>query len=233
MGGNGPMDIQTKLTVLKKIYDIYEGFAAKLDTFCQKGCADCCTCNVTLTTLEGYWMTASLATAGKTDWFEKLQQQLPLQRFSPKISTNALAAMCARGEAPPDEQPHEGQTPCPLLESDMCPAYLGRPFGCRCMMSKKHCRDTGYADMDSYTLTVNTVVLQYIEHVDADGCSGNLTDVLLYLQQKEHLKHDTTVRADCDAAGLISNHPLTVLMVPPEHRQRIQPLLKALSSIKA
>jgi hypothetical protein len=38
---------------------------------------------------------------------------------------------------------------------------------------------------------------------------------------------------DCKNVGLITNHPLTTLMIPPEHRAQMQPILKSLRKIQA
>ncbi|MEE8430140.1 MAG: hypothetical protein V3S16_02730 [Candidatus Desulfatibia sp.] len=48
------MEINTKRAVWEQICRIYDDFIGKLEPVCQKYCAHCCTCNVTLTTLEGY-----------------------------------------------------------------------------------------------------------------------------------------------------------------------------------
>ncbi|MBW1709950.1 MAG: hypothetical protein JRJ73_08730, partial [Deltaproteobacteria bacterium] len=50
------MDLNLKIAVLDQICRIYDEFVAKLDIACEKYCADCCTRNVTMTTLEGYLM---------------------------------------------------------------------------------------------------------------------------------------------------------------------------------
>ena len=48
------MNLQRKMAVLERIYEIYDNFTKGLDVACKKQCANCCTCNVTMTTLEGY-----------------------------------------------------------------------------------------------------------------------------------------------------------------------------------
>ena len=48
------MNLAKKLVVLEQIYEIYDNFAKGLDVACKKYCANCCTRNVTMTTLEGY-----------------------------------------------------------------------------------------------------------------------------------------------------------------------------------
>jgi hypothetical protein len=85
--------------------------------------------------------------------------------------------------------------------------------------------------MPDFVLTVNTVFLQTIEHLDATGCTGNLADVLLCLLPDENQQAYREGRLSCSATGLTGNHPLTVLMVPPEHRDRLQPILQALGKL--
>ncbi|MBU0698368.1 MAG: hypothetical protein KKE59_02915, partial [Proteobacteria bacterium] len=67
------MSTDTKLAVLDRIYEIYDDFVGKLDVACQKYCTRCCTCNVTLTTLEGYQLAEYLVSSGQTNVFAKLQ----------------------------------------------------------------------------------------------------------------------------------------------------------------
>ena len=53
--------LNKKINVLHQIYEVYDQFATSLDLACEKYCADCCTCNVTLTTLEAYPIATHLA----------------------------------------------------------------------------------------------------------------------------------------------------------------------------
>ena len=86
--------------------------------------------------------------------------------------------------------------------------------------------------MDATVVAVNTLFLQTIEHVDADGCSGNMLDVLKVLGQAENRAAYAEGALDCSGNGLIANRPMKVLMVPPEHRQRIDPILQRLRTIR-
>ncbi len=86
--------------------------------------------------------------------------------------------------------------------------------------------------MDDFVLSVNTVFLQTIEHVDAGGCSGNLVDVLRAMsveQNREAYRNDIL---HCTGNGLIANQPLEVLMIPPEHRTQIEPILQELRQVR-
>jgi len=83
--------------------------------------------------------------------------------------------------------------------------------------------------MDPFILSVNNVLMQFVEHVDQGGLTGNLMDVLLYLSEKENRRSYETGAIITGANGLLANHALTVLMVPPEHRQPMAPVLKSLN----
>ena len=101
------------------------------------------------------------------------------------------------------------------------------------MVSSRRCDETGFADMDPFVVTVNNVILQYIEHVDRDGYSGNLTDLILFMASAENRRRYRDGALDRPPEGLIRNHPVRALMVPPRHRQKIAPLLKALEQVPA
>jgi len=85
----------------------------------------------------------------------------------------------------------------------------------RCLVSRNNCGDKGYAEIDDFVLSVNTVFLQTIEHLDIHGCADNLTDVLDFMLAEDNWAEYDTATLGCTKTGLISNHPLTVLMIPP------------------
>jgi len=94
------------------------------------------------------------------------------------------------------------------------------------MVSSIDCRKTGHAQVDEFILTVNNLFLQYIEHIDPHGGTGSLIDILLYFDQPallETFQRKMTIAGD---AVLALNRPIPVRMVPPEHRLRVQPILK-------
>ena len=222
--------IDQPLAILDQLYGIYDQFLNTVDIVCEKYCADCCTCNVTLTTLEARKIISALDNNAMQVMMKKLMKQIEKQRFSPKITTNQLADICMSGEDPPEEpiDPSWGQ--CPLLQDDKCPIYDVRPFACRCMISKHRCADTGTAEIDEFTITVSNVFLQYIEHIDQNGFSGNMTDVLPHIISKDVPGINTN--SETTQACLIKNSPLRTLMIPPEHREKIEPIMNALRAIK-
>lgn len=223
--------MDSKLSMLDKIYRIYDDFACDLDVACKRYCSDCCTRNVTMTTLEGYKIVEYMISNGKTDLFKNIQKDIHKKRFQPKLTTNALADLCVSGKDMPDEESDYKWGACPLLTENECPIYTVRPFGCRCFVSTVKCLEKGYADVDPFVITVNNLFLQYIEHIDSQGCSGNLSDVLLFLKSKETLESYKEGSLNFTDSGLSSNRLIPVLLIPPEHQLRIQPILQAIQKI--
>ena len=225
------MNLSDKLTALEKIYEIYTEFTSSIDLACKKYCDHCCTTGVILTTVEGYKIFKTLQSAGNPQWIDAIRQAAARERFQPKITTNQLANLCAEGIEPPAEKNTEWKK-CPFLIHHECPVYSVRPFGCRCLVSRNDCGKNGYADMDDFVLSVNTMFLQAIEHLDDGGCSGNLIDVLgVMASEKNRLAYENN-KLKCSTTGLIANQPLKVLMIPPEHRAKIEPILKSLRQIR-
>ena len=153
------------------------------------------------------------------------------RHFKPQITTNQMARRCMTGQDIPEEINDPAWGSCPLLSQKECPIYPIRPFGCRCMMSKTICAETGYADIDAFTLTVANLFNQFIEHLDQNGMTGNLIDVLTFLDDDKNLMAYQSEPMGIKAKGLIPNIPIPVLMIPPEHRKRIEPLLDPLKKV--
>jgi hypothetical protein len=86
--------------------------------------------------------------------------------------------------------------------------------------------------VEEFVLSLNTVFLQTIEHLDADGCSGNLLDVLAVMAVSEKRDRYAAGALNCTENGLIANHPLRTLMLPAEHRARMEPILDRLRGIR-
>lgn len=226
-----PMSIEKKLALLEGIYSIYDKFAERQDSACRKHCAHCCTFNVSITTLEGYYLIHKLDPDQRRNLQEVLENEDATERFRPQVTTNKIAELCRHGETVPEEVFSVEKQNCPLLRQDACPVYQLRPFGCRCFVSRIPCGKSGVADVEEYVLSVNTVFLQTIEHLDNNGCTGNLIDVVLWLLSPENRHAYRQNRLACLSAGLVANKPLTVLMVPPEHREGLQPIFAALNAL--
>ncbi|MBU4209520.1 MAG: hypothetical protein KKD12_07625 [Proteobacteria bacterium] len=224
------MDLYSKLEVLDRIYKIYDAFTDSLELACQRYCSTCCTRNVIITSIEGYKIADHLIENGKSELFKKIKDESYKKRFRPIITTNKIADLCIQGKELPDEEIDSSWGNCPLLINDECPIYMVRPFNCRCMVSKTNCVDK--AEMDPFVLTVNNVFLQYIEHIDQRGFSGNFTDVLLFMESEDNRKNYSMEVLKEIGKDLIKNMPMPLLLVPPEHKQQIKPIINSLQTIK-
>ena len=225
------MDMTSKIALLDQLYSLFDDFAGTKTLACKRQCATCCTCNMTLTTLEGYKIISLLDARIKATLVRHIYNAVEQKRFKPQVTTNQMARHCMTGQEIPEEIIDPAWGSCPFLSEKECPIYPIRPFGCRCMMSKTICAETGYAEMDRFTLTVVNLFNQFIEHLDQDGMTGNLIDVLMFLDDGKNLKIYHLDKTDIAAEGLIPNSPIPVLMIPPEHRERVEPLLKVLKKL--
>lgn len=227
------MDIESRCRRLEKIYAVYDAFTAGTDRACRRHCACCCTCNVTGTTLEG-WLIHDRLTSGAAEnrlIMEKLAEIAPAARFQPGLTINEMVGFCIQGKELPDEQNNPGAGKCPLLHGDVCSLYPVRPFGCRAMLSTMDCAVGTAAQMPPLILSANNIVMQYIEALDRPGASGNMIDILLYLSDPARRSAYENRRALGWPQPLRPNQPFPALMIPPEHRTAIQPLLQALKKI--
>lgn len=226
------MEIQRKLKALDGIYAVYDDFLRSQEIACRMHCHHCCTTRVSLTTLEAHKIRETLLPGARDQLDRRLATGRGIARFRPQLTTNALAELCAQDADIPPEDEVGGGGECPLLAEDLCSIYALRPFNCRCFVSRTPCSREGVAEVDEFMIGVNTVFLQTIEHLDDNGCSGNLLDVLAVLGDESQRAAYAEGRLHCTGCGLIANRPLTVLMVPPEHRARMEPILKNLRGVR-
>jgi Fe-S-cluster containining protein len=220
------MDINKRLALLKVIYQLFDDFVADQAVACRKACAVCCTCNVTLTTLEGLLIVDQLTGQHRASIFERLLPFRTKGRFQPTISINQMAQMCLQGIDIPEESADPGMGDCPLLEENACPIYQLRPFACRSMLSTAVCSRGGEAHISPFIMTVNQTILQYLEAIDTPGYSGNFIDILTFFSEPMNKDAYESENLPPAPAGLTTNMDLPVLMIPPEHRSRITPLLR-------
>jgi Fe-S-cluster containining protein len=220
------MEIKNRLILLKTISGLYNDFIADQALACRKTCAVCCTCNVTLSTLEGFLIIDRLTGQQRANLFDRLQPFWARGRFQPTISINQMAQMCLQGIDIPEESADPRMGDCPLLEENICPIYSSRPFTCRSMLSTVVCSQGGEARISPFVLTVNQTILQYLEAIDTPGFSGNLIDILSFLSDPLHLDAYQSGQLPPAPAGLTTNITFSVLMIPPEHRSRMTPLLQ-------
>ncbi|MCP4114494.1 MAG: hypothetical protein GY737_03675 [Desulfobacteraceae bacterium] len=211
----------SRLDRLGQLYDLYDAFMAKNDLVCHKGCASCCTCNVTLTSLELDYITASLGPEKGASLMERVENNLAEKRFQPQTTINGFARLCMEGREIPEEENDPAWGACPLLQDNICTIYPVRPFGCRSLVSQEDCSRVGAATLSPLVLTVNNLFMQYIEQMDCHGISGNLSDMIL------------GASPDFRFTGLVTidNQAAKGLMVPPEHREQVASLLQDMAGI--
>lgn len=226
------MKLSVKLNILPQMNKIYDEFIGKYDLACDRLCVSCCTRNVSMTTIEGQRIVNYLKSSDKTKLLEKVKSNSEKVRYKPSITTNQMAQMGYEGKEIPEEDMPEAVETCPILENDECPIYEARPFGCRCMVSKHICKDKGYAETDSFVVTVNNVFFQFLEHIDRNGYFGNFSDVLMFLRTKVDLPDEAIDNIGYQKFDLLKNQPLVVLLIPPEHKEQIEPILELLRNIR-
>lgn len=216
-----------KKTLLLHLYDIFDDYVKSyFEVACIKGCASCCTQNVTLTTLEAFLILEDLRQTGKPHALSRLEMSSPAL-FRPRYTINDLALACFNRQEPPGEEPGPELGSCPLLENDLCPVYESRPFACRSFLSLRPCQPAGQADVPSRLISVITACQQVIEHLDMGGSFGNLTDLLFLLAHE-----DNSARYALDEAlsvlDLPGTKPLPGFLIPPHDASFVQPFLARL-----
>ena len=215
----GTENLKKKPAILAEIYTLHENLLAELDIACLPGCDLCCTRNVSVTSLEADLVSTHLKAAARPDLDDNLMAAKSLPRFKPLVTTNELARLCRLGKEPPEETVNPDWRPCPFLVDHRCSIYVVRPFACRCMVSKSVCQAGGQAEIDDYLLALNTVFMQFIEHADPDGFTGNLIDMLPPLTEG-------AVHTRC-----IPNSPIEMILLPPEYQSRARSIIENLVAL--
>jgi len=217
--------LKEKLAILKKVFELFDEFSEDVDRACAEGCGACCTRNVTLTTLEADHILDGLTADAKEELLTRIANELHKKRLTPKTTINELAKLCMAGEEPPEEFGDPAWGACPLLSDQRCMIYDLRPLACRSMVSKERCDVTGFAQMDDYTVTLSNIFTQYVEHIDIGGYFGNLSDILLLEGDREKYGQPPP------SENILVNQKLEILMVPPEHRQRVAEVISAIKKL--
>ena len=210
----------SRFQALEALYSCYQelvdGLAVAVPLACGPGCHNCCTVNVTATTLEVRYLVSG------SEWQEALSTpgltRLPGDLYRPTQTANQFARSILARQAPePDAGEHRPGS-CPLLEQELCQVYQRRPFSCRAMTSGIRCTTGGEADMDPLLLEVNIALYQVIEHLDAQGSSGNLIDLLaLELGDRDRQRY------------LCDNSVSPGFIFDPSHSGRARSFLRRLS----
>ena len=195
---------------------------------CKRGCSMCCTQNVTMTTLEGRAIIEYLSLNDQEALLSLASGTPHSEWYRPPITTNDFALFCLKGKEPPEEQNDHSGVACRFLSKNECVIYDARPFGCRCFFSTQACETEPCAVVDPFLLTVNTVFLQFIEHIDAGGFFGNLNDVLALLASGNR---NNFTNNSVHLSTLPRNRTIPGLLITPEHQERMGPILRDLKRI--
>ncbi|MDA8165681.1 MAG: YkgJ family cysteine cluster protein [Desulfobacteraceae bacterium] len=209
-------DLASKKEALLRIYSWHEAWGCRFSMACRRGCSSCCTRSVTVTGLEAAVLREHLAETGRTGLLAALPS-LAADNHRPRTTTNELAAACLQ-EIESDGEPESWNfDSCPFLADQVCTIYPARPFGCRAFASLVPCADAGTAEVPPLLLTINTVLLQLIEHLDQGGIWGNLLDVLA-----------VDLETKTNGQGPLTCRPCPGFLIPPEEQEEIDALLRAL-----
>jgi Fe-S-cluster containining protein len=219
------IDDSNKFKILAAIYSFYDQFLKDFSLACKPGCHVCCTVNIVATSLEaGHLLCSSFF--DNLDLKKLLYSATARPIYRPSLSTNQIADLCLRQEEIPSDRVEHGEGFCPFLDQEgLCNVYKHRPFACRAMSSMKVCQYGGEADMESFLITVNLAVYQIIEHVDKEGVSGNLLDVLSELVNNQSISPGPGNR-------LISNRTLPGFLVSPNEQVRFRAFMRGLTDFQ-
>jgi Fe-S-cluster containining protein len=219
---------QGRLDTLNQIYALYNDFSKGLSMACRRGCSMCCTQNVTMTTLEGCGIIEYLRCNDEEALLSLAHATPRSEWYRPMITTNDFALFCLKGDDPPEEQNDYSGFACRFLSNNECVIYDARPFGCRCFFSTQACETEACAVIDPFLLTVNTVFLQFIEHIDTGGFFGNLNDILALLASGDR---NNLANNSLHLSTLPRNRSIPGLLISPEHQERMEPILRDLRRI--
>lgn len=215
------MPMSQKQKNLLTIYKLFDLWAKEFSFACQPGCSACCTQSVTMTRLEGE-LIVDYMTSVKPELL-KTVKNLPNSDFAPP-TTNQFAAACLNEEMLEEPGDTWNMAPCLFLENDRCQIYSVRPFICRSLGSNTPCKQTGQAEMDPLFLTMNTVILQCIEHLDQGRPWGNLHTILKMVK-------NLTGQDDPQNNKIRISQPIPGFLIPPEEMELVNDKLKTLLHI--
>jgi len=226
---------------LNGIYRLLDRETRGFPLACKDRCPDCCTVNVTATSLEVAFIFNRLGEGEIQRMIQRLRAGFPGKRYIPRITVNGFARACMEGVDLPEEENNPGWGACPLLIEDRCSIYGVRPLGCRVMMSEALCRENGFAQMPPFALTLSNLLGQVLEQADGQGFTGNFNDILAaYARAWEsgagrgngplYLTLDNIAESD-RKERLLGNQPVSALMIPPEHRDRSAPLIPEIRAL--
>ena len=204
--------------IVREIYRLYEQWVRDHEFACRKGCSTCCTRSVTMTELEGRLI---------GDYIEshpELAGRLPVDPetlHTPSTTTNRFAELCMAGRDEQDDDDSWSFEPCSFLHDDSCLIYPVRSFMCRSFGSRVRCDESGVAEVEPWFLSLNTVIMQCLEHLDQGRPWGNMFNILRHL-------HNPGVNQNC--ASLLTSVPSPGLLLHPDEMERLGSCIQTLTN---
>ena len=205
---------------LSTIYTLYEKWAGAYTFACREGCATCCTQSVTMTTLEGELIIAYLSRQ-RPDLLPLLDT-LPGASPAPRTTTNQFAAACLRGEDIAEDPCCWDLSPCIFLRERRCAIYPVRSFMCRSFGSRVRCEEGSEAEIEPLFRSLNTLIMQCIEHLDQGRPWGNMNTILRRIAAKN------SERKNQDSRPLPIAQPLPGFLLLPEEEAALQGQIQVL-----
>lgn len=218
-----------KQKILETILSVFADWADPLPVACTKGCATCCTLNVSMTWLEGQrihrfvkancmeeWLAGRLAATGELT--------------QPRMTVNAFAKACLDG-VDLDPGPGDFGGTCPFLEEGLCCIYEVRPFGCLGFASQIPCVPGHHARVPAYYMAATTAIGQILEHLGRGGPWGNMISVLLALSEAPAFRQvaemlDDRQRISRNRAACLTALPLPGFIIGVDEQAQVFPLLE-------
>ncbi len=207
---------------LLEIYELYTTWAGDFEFACEKGCATCCTQSVSMTTLEGELIHNYLQS--ERPGLLSIIETLPAHPQNQK-TTNQFAAQCLREEEEYQDVEAWNMNPCAFLRDSCCSIYPVRSFMCRSFGSRVSCRIQGEAEVEPVFLTLNTVILQCIEHIDRGRPWGNMNMILQMINNTR--SGDQGLKKE----GHRIAEPIPGFFIPPDEADAIHERLEKLLRI--
>ena len=218
--------------IITSLYELYDRETANLSYACKKGCSTCCTQSVTMTATEGEMILEFLKEQDRLGDLHEILKQSET-RYIPAHTPNQLAALYHDRKEVKDEG--WDLSPCCFLDNNCCTIYPVRPFACRSFGSTVQCDLNHSAEQPPWLVTLNTVMMQVIEHVGQGEYWGNMMDILLELSSQSgyigrQWQGEGANKVDRARFRLLTAEPVAVFVVPPEDEEKISRLLNRIST---
>ncbi len=220
-----------KQLILDTIYEKFDQWSSTVPAVCGKGCATCCTQEVTVSAPEAEKILQYILDHQKLDWLaERVKLYQPPK--PPTSTTNEYAQACFNQQEIEQPENRDGGI-CPFLIDNCCSIYEIRPFSCRCFISETPCSKVQPAEVPEYYLSGSTAVQQLLEHMGQNDYWGNLFDVLLALATVyEYSEIGNCLSADGSADRAKQRvkwaKPLPGFLLTEEDMEKVGPLLQSI-----